>query len=203
MTNFYSEDHTPRCAEDDVNPDWWLDRDRESDDLEIEGYDQMTRAERAGARTKAVCGDLAKEREDQLRAKFYCYQCPLLATCRELGWQEGYHVWGGLDPRERFQILKDGSIAPILWVPQRSNSMQNPIVQRFLKGESVDDISGDTGVTRGTIFNLLRGALAILRGEREVEACSRKKLPALPEGMSREMYRHGRAAWSLSERESA
>lgn len=202
MTNFYSEDHTPRCAEEDVNPDWWLDRDREYDQ-DIEGYEEMTRAERAGARTKVVCGDLAAEREDQLRAKFYCYQCPLLTTCRDLGWQEGYHVWGGLDPRERYQILKDGNYGPILWVPQRSNSMQNPIVQRFLKGESVDAISGDTGVTRGTIFNLLRGALAILRGEREVEACSRTKLPALPKGMSRELYRRGRAEWSLSERESA
>jgi hypothetical protein len=168
--------------------------------------ESLTKMEKIRERRRSIDGIITKAREDQLRAKFFCFECPLMNACREAGWQEGHHVWGGLDANERFRALQAGTIDSVVQMPKSGIfSLAHPVVRRFLEGESAAEIAEDLGKAVSTVMNQLRGALATLRAQREDEERwrSRKGLPALPPGMTHEGYRHGLAVWSLSRERSA
>jgi hypothetical protein len=42
--------------------------------------------------------------------KRLCEECPVTGFCLEIGIEEKWGVWGGLDPKERLKLLKSGKI---------------------------------------------------------------------------------------------
>jgi len=211
--DFNSEGAEPRCRARDVDAEWWMDQDHERTELPeghtAETWAELTKLERARLRRRQVDYGLAIQREDQMRAKFFCLECPLMMACREAGWQEGTHVWGGLDGGERFRILKSGSLSTIiqpLKSPYVGAAVEHDAVWMFKEGASIEEVADELGLKHGRVRDILRTALTVERVRREDEEGwrSQSELPQLPdEGMGRESYRIGRAVWSLSERESA
>ena len=43
-------------------------------------------------------------------AKKMCEECPVIGFCLEIGIDDKWGVWGGLDPIERFKLTKSGKI---------------------------------------------------------------------------------------------
>ena len=43
-------------------------------------------------------------------AKRLCEECPVVGFCLELGLDERWGVWGGLDPKERYKLAKSGKV---------------------------------------------------------------------------------------------
>jgi hypothetical protein len=43
-------------------------------------------------------------------AKKMCEECPVVGFCLEIGIDDKWGVWGGLDPIERFKLSKSGKI---------------------------------------------------------------------------------------------
>lgn len=211
--DFNSEGAEPRCRARDVDTEWWMDQDHERVELPeghtAETWELLTKLERARLRRRQVDYGLAIQREDQMRAKFFCLECPLMMACREAGWQEGNHVWGGLDGGERFRILKSGSVSTViqgLKCGPKGGRMDHDAVWMFKEGASILEVADELGLTYGRVRDILREALVIERVRREDEEGwpSQNELPVFPdEEMGRESYRIGRAVWSLSERESA
>lgn len=191
-----------RCRQPDVDSSWWIEPDLDTSDLV--DVDKSEGARYAQAHSAAANGLLAQSREDQLRAKILCHQCPLYNACQDYAWMEGTHVWGGLDGPERFKVLKAGT-RDALAKPAKGRFLEeNEVITRFLKGESVEGIVQSTGRSRSTVMNRIRGTLAALRREREEnEWNSRKRLPSLPPEMEREAFRRGAALLQTSESESA
>jgi len=43
-------------------------------------------------------------------AKKICEECPVVGFCLEIGLDDKWGVWGGLDPIERFKLSKSGKV---------------------------------------------------------------------------------------------
>lgn len=210
--DFFSEGAGPRCAAQDVDREWWIDHDTKTVELPEgitqETWDQMGKLERARARRQQAEYTLGTQREDQMRAKLLCMECPLLMACRKAGWQEGSHVWGALDGGERYRILKSGQVATVL---RRTSGNYvgkggHDAVWMFKEGASIQEVADELGLTYSRVRDVLRETLVLARVEREEQEGwrSQRELPTLPGQVTgRESYRNGQAVWSLSERESA
>lgn len=190
---------TPRCAQPDVEATWWLEPDYEAD---LTPDPSLSRIERARAARLAIEGPLHQARENQLRAKLLCHQCPLYQVCQDSAWDEGYHVWGGLDPLERYRVREAGT-RDILLIKQGRNkwSADSEAMKRFLAGGEADAIAAELGIKPTSVTNQARGLLSVLRRQREEESrwdWKRSSPPPL-NGMSREAYRHGRAGLYTSD----
>ena len=188
-----------RCQEPDVDPDWWVEPDLDLEDV--------LRSEGEARAPHTVANSLAiGSRVNNLRAKILCYECPLIDACRNAGWDEGYHVWGGLDPNERYQV-RVGQTYAVLPSPKRPRYAkyewrERPGVKRFLAGDPIEEIADELGVTPPTVLDTMRGVLATLRSPREGSEEWRSQQPLPPSvEMSRESFRHGRAVSSTSEGE--
>lgn len=201
--DFSSGDAKPRCSAWDVDQEWWFDPDLEH----VEDHESgMSRLEKIAARSRENGPVMAKKREDQTRAKLNCMRCPLLMSCRKAGWQEGHHVWGGLDAGERFTILKAGQVSAVIRPLKSVGTTKNdPIVRTFMAGATMADVARGAGISEKQVQSKLRQALVSWRVEREdAEGWrSQRELPSWPEDWGRDSYRAGRATWSLSERDSA
>lgn len=203
--DFNSEGAAPRCRAEDVDAEWWYDQDIERDENNPPP-EHFNHLEKARWRRQQVEPTLAKQRENQLRAKFFCLECPLLMACREAGWQEGSHVWASLDGSERYRILKSGRVTEVIRPLETGSraTKDHEAVALFMGGMGFDEIAERLGIRAKRVQAILREALVSWRVEREEEEGwrSQRGLPSL-QGMGREAYRNGLAAWSLSERESA
>lgn len=193
-----------RCRQPDVDPSWWLEPDYDTNDVVTLDPHEVTGAVYAQAHSQAMNTLLVQSREDMLRAKILCHECPLYNECQGYGWMEGAHVWGGLDAGERYKVLKAGSRDVLPKPPKGRYLEENEVITRFLKGESVEGIVQSTGMRHSSVMNRIRGTLAALRKQREDNKWnSSERLPTLPVGMVREAYRRGAALLPTSEQDSA
>lgn len=165
-------DITPRCREEDVDPNWWVEPDLEHGEENPSG------------------------KRDQLRAKLLCFECPILALCRASSWDEPAHVWGGLDPHERYEARTKGLVrrtgGPC--APTSLGGKYQQVFTAFTSGDTTERIAATLNLSEHTVMNYLRGMLQTRRDNRgDREPCLNHTPPPFPEPMSKQRFLNGQA----------
>jgi WhiB family redox-sensing transcriptional regulator len=93
--------------------------------------------------------------EDVRQAKQACGFCPVRAECTELGEDEEYGVWGGLNPDDR-------RIAKRLRVIQHEEQVNAKIRKLSAQGASISGMARELGIPRKTLADRLRRMTALV-----------------------------------------
>lgn len=123
--------------------------------------DFETEAEPGTPEWYAEAGRLAGPvRERELRAQLICLGCPLIEECLELGMPEEYGVWGGHTPEER-RDLAQGKPIRVAKILSKSGTTRKRVVEAFLSGMSVSEVSEMLGTKHRTILRHLNEEIVV------------------------------------------
>lgn len=138
------------CRQEFVDPEWFFPAgELTREEAEEEGVDW----------SEYQATVLPEIHEQSARARAVCARCPLWQRCLTDHLGEEFGVWGGFNPSQRQHIKETGELPQGPSDGYHRNMTKRDsieVTEAFVRGERVEELATEFGVTRKTVLRVVR-----------------------------------------------